>query len=80
MFTCDVTKRTLLHAILLVVNYRSFAHNDVSHSFNGENDNVVFESMLIVKMSSETCAPNRLSRNKNGKSVITLIFEPISKI
>ena len=67
MFTCDVTKRTLLHAILLVVNYRSFAHNDVSHSFNGENDNVVFESMLIVKMSSETCAPNRLSRIKMEK-------------
>ena len=67
MFTCDVTKRTLLHAILYVVNYRSFSNNDVSHRFNGENDNVVLESMLIVKMSSETCAPNRLSRVKMEK-------------
>ena len=34
MFTCDVSK-ALSHAISLTVNYRLFAHSDVSYRFNG---------------------------------------------
>ena len=40
-------KRAPSHAILLAVNYRLFSHGDVSYRFNGKNDNVVLESMLM---------------------------------
>ena len=46
MFTCDVTKARLSHAISLAMNYRLFSHGDVSYRFNGKNDNVVLESGL----------------------------------
>ena len=46
-------KRALLHVISLAVNYRLFAHSDVSYRFNGENDNVVLEYKIVYKLSHE---------------------------
>ena len=43
-------KRALSHAISLTVNYRLFAHGDVSYIFNGENDNVVLEYSIKHKL------------------------------
>ena len=44
MFTCDVvTKARFFAGIWYTVNYRLFAHSDVSFWFNGKNDNVVLE-------------------------------------
>ena len=45
MFTCDVKKRALSHAIEL--NDSLFSHGDVSYRFNGKNDNVVLKYMIM---------------------------------
>ena len=55
MFTSDVTKARFLHAITFTVNYRLFTHRDVSYRFNGENDNVVIE-LIILSMGKPTGA------------------------
>ena len=54
MTTCVISsihatsqKRALSHAISLAANYRLFSHGDVFYRFNGKNDNVVLESMII---------------------------------
>ena len=48
-------KRALSHAISLAVNYRLFSHGDVSHRFNGENDNVVLELPLTFEDIFRLC-------------------------
>ena len=40
-------KRALSHAISLAVNYRLFSHCEVSYRFNGKNDNIVLECVLM---------------------------------
>ena len=40
-------KRALSHAISLAVNYRLFSHGGVSYRFNGKDDNVVLEFVLL---------------------------------
>ena len=47
MFTCDVIKIQVSHAVSLAVNYRLFSHGDVSHRLNGKNDNVVLELNFV---------------------------------
>ena len=36
-------KHPLSHTISLTVNYYLFTHSDISHRFNGKNDNVLLE-------------------------------------
>ena len=43
-------KRHLTRVILFTLNYCLFAHGDVSIRFNGKDDNVVLECMVIPIM------------------------------
>ena len=52
-FSADVNVNMRRHKISLAVNYRLYSHGDVSYRFNGKNDNVVLELVIIFKLVNE---------------------------
>ena len=47
MFTCDVIKHALLHALRWLHELSQFDQGDVSYRFNRKNDNTMLELMII---------------------------------
>ena len=58
------------------MNYRLFTHTDVSYRFNGENDNVVLESMIyygsISRGSTSILNIERINKLQNRVARIIL--------
>ena len=68
MFICKATK----HTVSLTVNYRLFAHSDVSYRFNRKNDNVLLEYFInLYNHQENNSRPNNYRyRESSGSATI----------